>query len=209
MNSSLLLALVALAPLSCASALQPEVASVGTRDARPAQPLNAAEPFAEAGTRFAVQADQPLDTYYSTKGEPFTATVVNPLFGPLGQPIVLRGAKLRGQIASVGTYELPKLRLVLLSIDTVEGPVPIEAAIRQSQHYEWAGPDPLDIDPTSGRPPVNGNGEPHEIPHPANLFGYQAAYGYGTTQPREVRIPRGAILEIALVAPLVLVPRFH
>ena len=196
MSSRLLFALLATAPFGCASALQPEVASVGPQSPNPAPPESIAGPFVQAGTLFSAQVDQLIDTYYSAPGTPFTATVVNPLFGAQGQLVVPYGAKLRGTIASVGTYELPNIRVALQSIDTVGGPVPIEAAVREAQHYEWLGPDPLSVDYMSR------NRDLPDAARSANLFGYQAAYGYDTTQPSEVRIPRGAVMEIALTAPL-------
>jgi hypothetical protein len=200
--SRLLFVLVAAAPFGCSSALEPEVASVGPQVPEAASPGNVVGPFVPAGALFSVQMDQPIDTYYTAEGASFTATVVNPLYDARGQLVVAYGAKLRGTIASVGTSDLPKLRIALDSIDTVRGPAPVTAAVREAQHYEWAGPDPLTVDTSSGPTYLR-----QDLPsgqRSANLFGYQSAYGNGTTQPREVRVPGGAIMELALVTPLTL-----
>jgi hypothetical protein len=203
MNSRLLFVVIAIAPLGCSEALQPEVASVGPK-AETAAHESLAGPFVQAGTLFSVEVDQPIDTYYSAEGASFRATVVDPLFDTQGKLVVPYGAKLRGTIASVGTHDLPRLRLAFQSIDTVRGPAPIEAGLRDAQHYEWAGPDPLFVDTSSGPSYMMSRyGDlPSDAPS-ANLFGYQVEYGFGTTQPREVRIPNGAIMELALIGPLV------
>ncbi len=202
MNSRLLLAVFATAPLGCAMALQPPVATVGPQNPVPASATSVAGPFVQAGAVFSVKMDQPIDTYFSAQGAPFTATVVSPLVDSSGQLVVPYGAKLRGTISSVGTDELPNVRFALQSIDTVRGPVPVEAAVREAQYYEWAGPDPLIVEAAPRLPYATARQGSGLGTASANLFGYQSAYGYGTTQPREVRIPTGAILELALVAPL-------
>jgi hypothetical protein len=205
MNSRLLFVVIAIAPVGCSEALQPEVASVGPKAATAAQG-SPAGPFVPAGTLFSVEVDQPIDKYYSAEGASFTATVVDPLFDIRGKLVVPYGAKLRGTIASVGTHDLPRLRVAFRSIDTVRGPALIEAGLRDAQHYEWAGPDPLIVDTSSGPSYMSRYGDlPSDAPS-ANLFGYQVEYGFGTTQPREVRVPNGAIMELALIGPLV-VPR--
>jgi hypothetical protein len=191
--------LFSVGPFGCAEALAPEVASVVPRG-QATSPIHG--PFVAAGTLFSVEVDEPIDTYYSPEGSAFTATVVDPLFDSRGQLVVPYGAKLRGTIASVGTYELPKLRIALRSIDTVRGPTAIEAAVREAQHYQWAGPDPLTVDTSSAHTYTGRYGQIPTGEHSADLFGYQAEYGFGTTQPREVRIPKGAIMELSLVAPL-------
>ncbi len=198
--SRLLSVLVALAPVGCASALEPEVASVGPQTPDAASPARVVGPSVLAGTLFSAQMDQPIDTYYSAEGAFFTATVVDPLFDAQGQLLVPYGAKLRGTIASVGTHDLPRLRIALDSIDTVRGSAPIAAAVRDVQHYEWTGPDPLALDTSSG--PSYSRQDLPSAQRSAGLFGYQSAYGNGTTQPREVRVPSGAIMELALVRPL-------
>jgi hypothetical protein len=197
-----LAALVAMAAASAGCA--PAVASVGPQNPEPAAPGTVAGPFVQAGTLFSVQADEPLDTYYGSPGMPFTATVVDPLFGQDGRLIVAYGAKVRGTIVSVGPYETPRLRFALQSIDTTAGTVPLQAAVRRAQHYQWAGPDPLDLNASTSPSGAYARGSGQRQLPPADSFAYQDEYGYGTQQPREVRVPRGAILELALVKPLAL-----
>jgi hypothetical protein len=136
--------------------------------------------------------DRAVDTYFTPAGSPYTATVATPLFGSHGRLIVPSGAKTYGTIVSVGSYEEPRLRLTLDSIDTVQGKTPLHAAIRRSQYLQWLAPDPLDFAASartsSGSPP--------------GATSYGPFYGYGFSQPREVHIPAGAVVELALVEPL-------
>jgi hypothetical protein len=140
--------------------------------------------------------DQAVDTYFTEPGSPFTATVVNPLVGSHGELVVPYGAKVAGTIASVGSRDAPRVRLGLDSIETVRGRVPFQAAVRQSQYYRWLGPDPLDLAASTA--------EPYLRPWDATSNAYGNLYGYGLSQPREVHIPEGALLELSLVEPVVL-----
>jgi hypothetical protein len=97
---------------------------------------------------------------------------------------------------------MPKLRVELQSIETVAGTAPLEAALRDAQHYLWVGPDPLELETSVSRSSQLGYADlRHGLPEPSSA--YANLYGFNTSQPREVRVPRGAILELALVAPLV------
>jgi hypothetical protein len=136
--------------------------------------------------------DQAVDTYFTAPGTPYTATVATPLFGSDEQLIVSSGAKVFGTIVSVGSYEKPRLRLALESIDTVRGRMPLRAVVRQSQHVQWLAPDPLDF-AASARTSYQSLPETNS---------YQVLYGYNLSQPREVHIPAGAVVELALTAPL-------
>ncbi len=200
----LLSSIVASPALGCAHALQPEIASVGPEKPQPAAPGAISAPFVQAGTIFSVQTNEPLDTYFTAPGTRFTATVVDPLFAADGQLVVPYGALVHGTVTSVGPYERPRLRVHIDSIDTVRGTVPLTAALRDAQHYGWLGPDPLEAQ-TSVSPAQRFEYPDIErrLPSP-DLFSYQDQYGFNTQQPREIRVPRGALLELALVRPLVM-----
>jgi hypothetical protein len=193
---------VALALGACSTA-EDQVASVGPRTPRPVAPSSIQGPYVQAGTIFSMKLDEPIDTFYTPPGTHFTGTVVTPLVGPDGRVLVPYGAKVRGTLASVGDPEIPRLRVDLQNIDTVDGTVPLHASVRHAQHYDWVGP-------------------PTPEPYASYIFPYDfLEYGsdtsapgtsppmhenYGATmmQPREVRVPAGALVQVQLVDPLML-----
>ena len=152
---------------------------------------------------FSVALDEPIDTFYTPPGTGFTATVRTPLDGSDGRVLVLTGAKVRGTLASVGEADMPLIRVELDSVDTVAGTLPLHAAVRWAQHYDWKGPptpEPyasylysdgfLDYGTKSAGPGVSTSGRPVE--------------GRTMMQPREVRIPEGAVIQLQLTEALIL-----
>ena len=128
---------------------------------------------------------------------------MTPLRSNDGHVLVPYGAKVRGTIASVGDPEVPRIRVDLQNIETVAGTVPLHAAVRSAQHYDWAGP-------------------PTPEPYASYIYPYDfLEYGSDTSapgtsppghrvegatmmQPREVRVPAGALVDLQLVDPLML-----
>jgi hypothetical protein len=189
--------------LGACSTAEEQVASVGPQTPRPVPPGKVQGPYVQAGTIFTMKLDEPLDTFYTPPGTRFTGTVVTPLRGPDGSILVPYGAKVRGTVASTGDPKIPRVRVELENIDTVAGTVPLHAAVRRAQHYDWAGP-------------------PTPEPYASYIYPYDLLeYGSGTSapgteppgrpvegatmmQPREVRVPAGALVEVQLVDPLLL-----
>jgi hypothetical protein len=189
----------------CSSALEPQVASVRPRAPAVGALARPGRPFVRAGTLFSVQANEPIDTYFTAPGTAFTASVVDPLFSASGEVIVPRGARVYGKVMSVGPYDRPRLRISLDEIDTSRGRVPVQAALRHAQRYQWLGPDALQAY-TSTSPAAEftyGPSLKRLLPVPDG-FAYQNEWSNSSQQPREVRVPRGALLELALLEPLVL-----
>jgi hypothetical protein len=191
-------ALVAVAG-GCGSAAPPAVSSLGPQKVEHAPPGAIAGPYVPAGAVLSVRADQPLDSYYSAPGSSFTATVQAPLRDSSGRVLVVPGAKVRGAFASFGTHEEPRVRISLTSIDTVDGTVPLSAAVRRAQHVNWAGPPEL-------APRAS-----YQFPYDFLEYGTTTAYppyssspsiGYQIEQPKQVHVPSGAYLELQLTAPL-------
>lgn len=190
-------------PLGACSTAEEQVASVGPQTPHPVSPEKVQGPYVQAGALFSMQLDEPIDTFYTPAGTHFTGTVVTPLRGPDGSVLVRYGAKVRGTVASVGDPEIPRIRVDLQSIDTVAGTVPLRAAVRRAQHYDWAGPptpepyasyiypyDFLEYGSDTAAPGTSPPGTPVE--------------GATMMQPREVRVPAGALVQVQLVDPLML-----
>jgi hypothetical protein len=195
--------------LACGCAEQRDVASVGPEEPRPVSPDAIAGPYVQAGTPFRARIDQPIDTFYTPPGTLFAATVVTPLRGSRGETIVPDGAKLRGTIASVGTWDAPQLRVKIDSIDTVAGTLPVQAAVRHAEHTAWAGPATLQPAPSKYGPdtyiyPYDFFGYGSDYAGPAPTGPAEPLYGYSVERPREIRVPSGALVELVLVRPLVL-----
>jgi hypothetical protein len=190
------------ASVGCASAGD-DIGSVGPQTPHPAASGTLLGPFVQAGTVFTMRLDEPIDTFYTAPGTQFTATVVTPLSGQDGHVLVPVGSKVRGVLASVGERDAPRIRVDLVDIDTVEGTVPLRAAVRSAQHADWAGPptpepyasyvypyDFLDYGSDTAARDSSPSGRPVE--------------GATMMQPREIRIPAGASVQVQLVDPLVL-----
>jgi hypothetical protein len=191
------------APLGCAAQETQEVASIGPQNPHPVPPGEVRGPFAQAGSVFPVALDGPIDTFYTPPGTPFTATVMTPLKGMGGRVLVPAGAKVHGTLASVGEADMPLIRVELESVDTVAGTVPLHAAVRWAQHYDWKGPPMrerygsyvnsdafLDYGTESAGPRVSIAGPPAE--------------GRTMMQPKEIRIPKDAVIQLQLTEALIL-----
>jgi hypothetical protein len=154
-----------------------------------------------AGTLFSVRLDHPLDSFYTAPGSTFTAAVVTPLSDPHGRTLVEYGARVHGTFVSYGSSDAPRIEVRIDSIDTVEGTLPVAAAVREAQHVDVAGP--LRIGPRFT----------YEYPYGFLEYGMGGApppesavprVGYELEEQREVRVPRGALIELQLTRPLVL-----
>jgi hypothetical protein len=168
----------ALAAASTACGLPPpQVGSVGPQQVRQLPPAAVMGPNVPSGTIFTARIDEPLDTFYTKPGSTFEAVVETPLLGPDGSIVVPQGAAVYGTFVSQGSPAEPSIRVAIRAVDTVEGTVPVSAAVLSAQHIDWVGP-----------------------PVPEPLFGYQ----YPHEQPTQVRVPRGALLALQLTEPLLL-----
>jgi hypothetical protein len=198
----LIVGAAALALGACSTA-EEQVGSIGPQTPHPVAPETIQGPYVQAGTLFSMLLDEPIDTFYTPPGTHFTGTVVTPLHGADGRVLVPYGAKVRGTVASVGDPEVPRIRVDLQNVDTVAGTIPLRAAVRSAQHYDWAGP-------------------PTPEPYASYIYPYDfLEYGSDTSapgtsppghrvegatmmQPREVRVPAGALVQVQLVDPLML-----
>lgn len=187
--------------MACGTSMPPEVSSVGPQTVAHVAPGSIVGPYVPAGTLLTVRADQPLDTYYTAPGSTFTATVVTPLRDPGGRVLVPEGAKVHGTFVSYGRPDEPRVRVALQSIDTVEGTVPLQAAVRRAQHVDWTGPP--ELTPRQA----------YQFPYDFLEYGNETAgpsdpnqptLGYEIEQPRQVHVPSGALLDLQLVGPLAL-----
>ena len=123
-----------------AGCVSPQVSSVGPQAVSPTVPATLAGPYVPSGTLLTIRADQTLDTFFTPPGSPFTATVLTPLSDPSGRVLVESGAKVHGTFVTFGSADAPGVRVAVESIDTVDGTVPLAAAVRRTQHLDWIGP---------------------------------------------------------------------
>ena len=130
-------------------------------------------------------------------GQSFTATVQTPLRSATGTVLVPAGSKVHGTLASSGSADNPRLRLDLQTIETTQGSAPIQAAVRHASRTEYAGPTqfvPVDDDP-------------YLYSYDSAAWGWWGPMGggpvYGAYTPTEIRIPRGASVQLVLTRPII------
>lgn len=195
-------ALLVIVWLGCAGCgTSAEIASVGPQSPEPVAPGTIQGPFVQAGTVFQVKLDEAIDTYYTPPGTPLTATVQAPIVAQDGRVVVPAGAKVRGTLASVGTPDMPVIRVQLGRIDSAAGAIPLHAAVRAAEHFAWAGPPTPDPSASYVFPyGFTDYGSNVDAP------GGPGERGEGRTlmQPRELRVPAGAAMQLVLTEPLVL-----
>ena len=194
---------ILLAPLACGAQDQQEVSSIGAQSPHPVPPGIVRGPLAQAGSVFVVALDEPIDTFYTPPGTPFTATVTRQLEGVDGRVIAPVGAKVRGRLASVGEANMPLIRVELDSVDTIAGTVPLHAAVRWAQHYDWKGPPT----PTPYASYVNSDAfldYGTQTAGPGISTTGRSAEGRTMMQPKEVRIPKDAVIQLQLTEALIL-----
>jgi hypothetical protein len=177
-----------------------QVGSVGPEEPRPISPAAVGRPLVQAGTIFSVRIDQPLDSYGTAPGTPFTATVVDPLRASDGRVLVPQGAKVGAVFVSHGTPAHPRVCVELRSIETVEGRVPLRATVRVAQHLDWAGPASPGIRPSYGLLERGWRGMP---PTPSSQSAPPEIGDMIETPSRQVLVPRGALVAVMLVEPIV------
>lgn len=115
-----------------------------------------------------------------------------------------------GHVVSVGTSFEPRIRLSLDTIATVRGLAAIQAAVRHAQRRTYPG---------SESPPANGDtlcrGSAAETDPFCDSYLYRidadsyADHGFGEAPPTddrpvEIRLPRGARIDLVLTLPVVL-----
>jgi hypothetical protein len=193
--------LLPLAGAGCEGSQQ-EVGSVGPQSPTPVAAGAIRGPFVQAGTVFTVTLDQAIDTYYTAPGARFTATVRDGLLDQGGRAVVLPGAKVAGTLASVGATDIPLIRMQLERIETVAGLVPLHAAVRSAEHFAWAGPPTPDPD-SSNLFPRRFTDYGQDVSEPREVPGHTLE-GRALMQPRELRVPAGAVIQLVLTEPLVL-----
>ncbi len=194
---------LSLVPLACGAQGTQEVSSVGRQSPQPVPADVVRGPFVQAGSVLVVAFDEPIDTFYTSPGTPFTATVARPLEGTDGRVLVPVGARVRGTLVSVGTAVVPLIRVKLESVDTIAGTVPLHAAVRRAQHYDWSGPPTPDpYTPYVNEDPFIDYGTVTADPG-VSAYGSRAE-GRAMMQPREVRIPKGAVMQLELTQALIL-----
>lgn len=203
MKNTLIAAAVLALALGACSTREEQVSSIGPQTPHPVPASEIQGPYVQAGTLFSMRIDEPIDTFYTAPGTHFTGTVVTPILGQDGRVLVPYGAKVRGTLASIGDPQIPRIRVDLENIDTVAGTIPLRAAVRSAQHYNWSGPPtpepyasyiyPYDFLEYGSETSAAGTEAPE---HPVE--------GATMMQPREVRVPAGALVQVQLVDPLML-----
>ena len=189
-----------LAAIGCGS--QQAVGSVGPQTPTPVAPEVIRGPFVQAGTVFTVTVDEAIDTFYTPPGTRFTATMRDGLLDQSGRALVLPRAKVRGTLASVGATDIPLIRVQIDLIDTVVGSVPCHAAVRSAEHFAWAGPPTPDPN-TPDLLPHGAIDSNQDRAEPRDPLG-RTVEGRALMQPRELRVPAGAVIQLVLTQPLVL-----
>jgi hypothetical protein len=178
-----------------------EVSSVGPQKVDTSPPSTEAGPFVPSGTLLSVRVDQPVDSFYTAPGSPFTATVLSPLRDTAGRTLVDEGAKVHGTFATFGSPSQPRVRLALKSIETVHGRAPLTAVVRSAQHLAWVPP------------PAETPQQTHRLSY--DLFDYHdqiigtsgpgtARFGYQPEPPHQVLLPESALVMLQLAEPLFL-----
>lgn len=123
-----------------------------------------------------------------------------PIQSPDGSLVVAAGAKVRGTLASVGSPDAPLIRVQLDRIDTVAGSLPLHASVRSAEHFAWRGPPTPDTTASYVFPyGFTDYGSDERAPADSSQ-----AEGRALMQPREIRVPAGAVMRLELVDPLVL-----
>jgi hypothetical protein len=161
--------------------------------------------YAPSGTRIAVRLDQSLSTETALRGQTFTARLLTPVRANDGRIIAREGATVAGVVAGVRRGRSPIIEVEFTRIDTDSGPASLTVAVRDADRVIYRGDSNAPMPsvsyyqstavytPTFGGPFQYSNG-------PADS-------SYGTPvyvgPPREVRLDRGATLQLQLTRPLI------
>jgi hypothetical protein len=184
------------------------VASTGPQTPAPIAPGRVDGPFVQAGAMFSMRMDAPIDTFYTAPGTPITATLLNPLVDSTGRIAAAYGAKVHGTVEGAGTEERPRLRVQIDSIDTINGTLPMQAAIRHAQQVRWAGPARVIAESSAWDADTfltPGDVEPGDRPGgPFTPVTGTPYYAEVMQRPREVRVPQNAMVQVVLIRPIVL-----
>jgi hypothetical protein len=164
----------------------------------PAARAGTETPYVPKGTEFMVSLDQTIGTADSSAGDRFTGRLLGPLRATNGEIVVPRGAWIEGRITRVDPDYLPDLRVMFTRVDSTAGPLPIHATIRHAGKYAWANPHAV-YDP-------EGLGHDAILYHPQVGPGAAAIGGGPSEHVRsepQIRLPKGAELDLILARPLV------
>lgn len=154
------------------------------------------------GVHYSVRLDQPIGCDLSVYGQTFTARVAAPLLDVAGKLAVPLGAKLYGRVVGVERGASPKLMVSFVAIDTVGGAVPIATAVAPDAFNPYL--TSRAVDPTRAGY--------DSVLLPALPFARSMLEaGGGSLSPRfdpthTVSVPRDAVVEMLLTAPLVVPP---
>lgn len=197
------LAALAIAAPACSTTLQEDVTTTTPADVRPVDPKRVAGPFVQAGTVFAIELDEAIDTERTQPGQPFTAHTLEAIAAPDGRVIVRAGARVRGRVASTGNLAHPRLGLELDAVETTAGPARVSAIVLRAQRFTYPGE--VSMSPV-GRPEFADDytysyadgtyGTANSSRGPAPGAAYERVY------PREIRMPRGARISLELTQPI-------
>jgi hypothetical protein len=156
-------------------------------------------PYVPKGTEFMVSLDQTIGTADSKAGDRFTGRLLGPLRAASGEIVVPSGAWIEGRVTRVDPDYLPDLRVMFTRIDSTAGPLPIHATIRHAGKYAWANPHAV-YDP-------EGLGHDAILYHPQVNPGAPAIGGGPSEHVQsdpQIRLPKGAELDLILARPLVI-----
>ncbi|HSN99335.1 MAG TPA: hypothetical protein VLS89_13660 [Candidatus Nanopelagicales bacterium] len=179
-----------LALAGCAS--EPAITAAEPKVVQQVPPAAVEGAYVPAGTDFVISLNQPIGTEATVPGSYFTAQVRTPIRGTDGQILVREGATVRGRVVEVDTLGAPSLTLDFISIETVRGPAALEAIIQSAEEYAYAQPNQYwDWTPQLGYDSILTTG----------VLPVGPGLGYEEVE-RELRLPLGAELRMALTRPL-------
>jgi hypothetical protein len=143
-----------------------------------------------SGTRFTARLDRPLGTDSSRPGDTFTAYVATPVVSSCGSDFILKGAPLRGRVASAEPGATPTLALEVIDVETSAGLKPIPAAIRSSAGLTWSEASAPGADSSY---------------HAVVLY---PSWGMAPPQGRDLQLTlaAGSLIELELVKPVLVLP---
>jgi len=165
-------------------------------------PLHPQEPYVAARAEFTIVLDSPIGTQASTPGQRFSAHVEHPVRSPENEIVVQTHALVHGEVVSIERGPAPIVRIRFLDIDTVFGPTPLVAVVRDAERYAWL-PRNVSYDRKDGYDATLYSPTRHPADDPSYVD--MAAVGGGPREPTaddQVLIPVGARLRLSVTEPI-------
>jgi hypothetical protein len=154
-------------------------------------------PFVPEGRLIDVVLQQTIASELSPPGQRFTARVQAPVHSPDGRVLIREGAVLRGHVVDVDRWRRPSVKLSFDTIETIHGPVEIEATMMSMGAFH------VSASPTlyeRGRHGYDVALAPRDRPQPFDRSSSGVGY-YGPPRP-EILLPAGSEMRLVLRHPL-------